>query len=95
MTFKSEFIRIAGGPLLYYTDYTTTNLYVAKSFGNEVQTITITNDSPTDTVQISFDGATLESDIKPAESLTLEVAGKSSIYVKATAGGGNVRLWAW
>jgi len=95
MSFQSEFTRVAAGPLLYYVDYTTTNLYVQKSFGNEIQTLTITNDSTTDPVQASFDGATLESTIKPGETLSIHVAGKSSVYIKATTGGGNIRIWAY
>ena len=95
MSFNSEFIRVAAGPLLYYVDYTTTTLYVQKSFGAQIQTLTVTNDHASDVAQLSFDGATLESDIKAGETLTINVAGKTSVYIKATAGGGNVRLWAW
>lgn len=95
MSFNSETTRVAGGPLLYYTDYTTTNLYVQKSFGGAANTITMTNDSASDPVQCSFDGATLETDLKSGETLSINVAGKTSIYIKGTAGGDNVRIWAW
>ena len=95
MSFASETTRIAGGPLLYYTEYTTTNLYVQKSFGGQANTITLTNDSSTDPVQCSFDGATLETDLKVGETISLNVGGKTSIYIKATTGGDKVRIWAW
>lgn len=95
MSFNSEFTRVSSGPALYYTEYTTTNLYVLKSFGSSIHTITIANDSTTDPVQASFDGATLESTINPAETLSINVAGKTGIYIKATTGGGTVRIWGW
>ena len=83
-----------GGPD-FYQEYTTTNLYVERSFSGALHTITIKNDSATDPVQLSFDGSTLESDVKVGETLEINVAAKTSIYVKATAGGDTVRIWGW
>lgn len=89
------YARMAGGPVNYYTEYTTTNLYVQKSFGGNINVITITNDSTSDTVQVSFNGATLEGDIKYGESMTLNTNTKTSIYIKGTTGGDKVRIWGW
>jgi hypothetical protein len=93
MGFQSDFVQITGGPVTYYTEYTTTNLYVEKSFGRTLTRVTITNDSATDTVQFSYDGATLEGDLKSNESITVHLGGKTGVYIKGTAGGGNVRIW--
>ena len=90
-----QLVRISGGPIDYYLEYTTTNLYVQKAFGGGINSLTVTNDSSTDTVQLSYDGATLEGDLKPGESITLNVATKTSVYIKGTAGGGNVRIWGF
>jgi len=86
---------IVGGPISFYEEYTTTNLYVERVFGGGVNSITITNDSTTDTVSASFDGATVEAELKPGESLTLNTATKNSIYIKGVAGGGKIRIWGW
>ena len=88
-------VRITGGAKTYYADYELTNLYVEKPFPGDVNTITITNDSATDTCQVSWNGAVLEGDIKPGESLTYNVSTKTSVYVKGTAGGDKVRIWGW
>ena len=87
--------RLSGGPASYYLEYTTTNLYVEKALGGNVNEITVTNDSSTDTVQVSFDGSTLESDIKAGETGNLRCSTKTSVYIKATAGGDTCRIWAW
>lgn len=92
---KSEVVRIAGGPISFYEEYETTNVYVEKAFGGNVNVITITNDSTTDPVQISYDGATLDGDIKSGESLTLNTTTKTSIHIKADTGGDKVRIWGW
>jgi len=79
----------------YYQAYTLTNLYVEQVFGEHISTINLTNDSTTDTVQFSFDGATLAGEVKPGESLTITVDQKASIFVKGTAGGDIVRIWSY
>ena len=93
MAYQSDFIQISGGPVTYYTEHTATNLYVEKSFGRTLTRITITNDSTTDPVQFSFDGATLDGELKGNESITVHLGGKSSVFIKATTGGGKVRIW--
>ncbi len=90
-----EFIRIQSGGVHFYEDYHCTNLYVERLLGGGVNTITITNDSSTDTAQISWDGATLEGDIKAGESMTFNCGTKTSVYLKATAGGDHVRVFGW
>jgi hypothetical protein len=87
--------KLVGGPVDYYTEITTTNLYVATVFGDAMNTITLSNDSTTDSVQASYDGATIETELKPNESVTLNVMGRNSIYLKGTAGSGKVRIWGW
>ena len=95
MSFDSNFVRVVGGAAHFYEDYELTNLYVQRLLGGNVNTITITNDSATDTAQISWDGATLEGDIKPGESMTFNCNTKTSVYLKGTAGGDNVRVFGW
>ena len=97
MSFVTEpkLVRLGSGPISYYEEYTTTNLYVQRSFGGNINEILITNDSTSDTAQISWDGATLEADIKAGETLPLKTTSRSSIYIKATTGGDKVRLWGW
>jgi len=91
----SKPVRVVGGNVNFYEDYQTTNLYVEKVFGGVAGSLTITNDSLTDVVSLSFDGATLEAELNTGESLTLNVAGRTSVYVKADTGGDQTRLWAW
>jgi len=83
------------GDFDYFNTYTLTNLYVEQVFGEHISTINITNDSTTDTVQFSFDGATLAGEVKPGESLRLNVDQKYSVYVKGTAGGDDIRIWSY
>ena len=91
----SRYSRITGGPDSFYEKYTTTNAYVARVFGGNVNTITVSNDSTTDDIQVSFDGTTLKAEIYSGETLTLYTNTQSSVYIKATAGGGTVRIWGW
>ena len=78
----------------YYNEYTTTTLYVELPFGFSANTVSFVNDSETDTVQISFDGATLKYDLKGAEYKDLSCGGRTSVHVKATTGGEKVRVSA-
>ena len=91
----SKTVRMVGGPINFYEDYTTTNLYVERPLGGLVTSITLTNDSATDTVSISFDGATAEADLKPGEPLTLNTAARNKFYICGVAGGDSVRIWGW
>lgn len=88
-------VRVIGGPISFYEEYTTTTLYSARALGGACNSLTVTNDSATDTISLSYDGATLEADLKAGESLTLNTTDKSTVYVKGDAGGGNVRIWCW
>jgi hypothetical protein len=88
-------VKIIGGPISFYEEYQTTTLYVARALGGQCHSLTVTNDSLTDTVSVSFDGATLEADLKAGESLTLNTTAKTSVYIKGDAGGDNVRIWGW
>lgn len=83
------------GDYQYYDAYTLTNLYVEQVFGGRISTINLTNDSTTDTAQYSFDGVTLHGEVKPGESVKVNVDQKPSIYVKGTAGGDSLRLWSY
>ena len=93
--FHNNKVRLTGGPAKYYMEYTTTNLFVEKTFGAQANTLSISNDSDTDDIQISYDGATLEADIKSGETQELHMKGQTRVYIKATAGGDKVRIWAW
>ena len=91
----SKLVQIVGGPLQYYLNYTTTNAYVECVFGGNILTITLANDSTTDTVSVSYNGATLKCELSAGESITLHTSGYASIYLRGTAGGGKVRVWGW
>ena len=91
----SKPVRIVGGAISYYEEYTTTNAYVERPLGGAVNTVMFGNDSTTDIISISFDGATLEADMKHGETLTLNVQGRTSVYIRGAAGGGKVRFWCW
>lgn len=88
-------VKIVGGPIEYYTSGTTTNLYVEKALGDGLDSITISNDDSSDALQFSYDGATLEGNLLAGESITANVKGKRSIYIKGTAGSGAYRIWGW
>jgi len=88
-------VQAAGSPLAFYLEYTgLTNAYVEKVFGANAHTITISNDSATDPVQLSWDGVTLKTELKGNETITIGTDGHASAWIKGTAGGGNVRIWA-
>ena len=84
-----------GGNPDYYDEYTLTNLYVEKVFGGYLSTINITNDSTTETTSFSYDGATLAGEVKPGESVTINVDQRSSIYIKGSVGSDTARIWGW
>jgi hypothetical protein len=91
----SKPVRLVGGPISFYEEYTTTGLYSQRPLGGIANSLTISNDSATDTVSISFDGATLEAELKAGESLTLNISSLSKCYIMGAAGGDKVRLWGW
>ena len=88
-------VKIVGGPISFYEDYTTTIAYVERPFGGACNSITVTNDSATDTISLSFNGATVEADLKAGESLTLNTQDRLSIYIIGATGGDNVRIWGF
>ena len=84
---------IIGGPIKYYTAYASTNLYVQKSFGGDVNTLTIYNTHATDVAQFSYDGVTLHGDLEGKESITIHTSGSSGIWLKSTGGTATIRVW--
>jgi putative lipase involved disintegration of autophagic bodies len=84
---------IVGGPIKYYTGYSSSNLYVQKSFGGEVHNLTIQNTHATDPAQFSFDNSTLHGELSAGESITVNVGQATSIYLKSTAGTAVIRVW--
>jgi hypothetical protein len=91
----SKMVRVAGGVVSFYEKYLVTTLYSERSFGAGVNTITVSNDSTTDTVHLSFNGSEVEGDLTVGESVTINCSTKNSIYICGDAGGGYVRLWGW
>jgi hypothetical protein len=89
----AKMVRTTRGPISHYEEYTTTNLYVERLFVAPMNEITVTNDSQVDTISLSLNGATLLADIKPEETLSINLNARSSIYVRGASGGGNVRIW--
>jgi len=86
-------VRKTGGPLLSYEEYTVTNLYVERTFGASCHAVTVSNDSTTDTVSLSWNGSALIADLKAGETLELTVKGQSGVYVRGAVGGDKVRIW--
>jgi hypothetical protein len=84
-----------GGNPDFYQEVTLTALYQQVPFDGRLSTITMANDSPTDDLEFSYDGATLAGVVKPGESLVLHVDQKDSIWIRGTAGGDDVRLFGW
>lgn len=93
--FRDNAVVITGGPVKYFETYATTNLYVERPFGGPCKTVTVSNDSSSDTVSLSYDGATIDGRLKSGESVTLNVQNKTGLYVKGDSGGDEVRIWAW
>lgn len=91
----SQSVRTVGGPASFFENYQTTNLYVERTFGANINTITVSNDSATDTVYLSYDGATRDGILTAGESITLNTTDLKSIYIQGVAGGGYVRIWGW
>jgi hypothetical protein len=91
----AKMVRVIGGPVSFYENYQTTTLYVPRAFSGNVNTITVSNDSATDTVTLSYDGATVDGSLEHGESITLNTTELSSIYIRATVGGDYVRIWGW
>lgn len=88
-------VRVVGGPVSFYEHYQTTMLYEERVFGGSVATVTISNDSETDTIYLSYDGATVDGSLSKKESITLNVDNLSGIYIRGDVGGGYVRIWGW
>jgi len=91
----SQIVQLTGGAVSFYDKYQTTILFVERVFGGNVNTVTVSNDSATDTVALSFDGASIDGELQHGESITLNTSAKSSIYIRGTAGGDYVRSWGW
>lgn len=89
---KKTSARIIVGDL-QYEEYTTTGLYVERVFPADVTHIILANDGDSD-VQISFDGATLDGELKARETVALDTAAKGSIFLKSDVAGQVVRYWA-
>jgi hypothetical protein len=76
----------------YYTALTTTTLYQECSFGFPAQRLSLVNDSDSDPVQVSWDGATLHYGLGAAEFKDIPADGRTSVYIKATTGGEVCRV---
>lgn len=90
----SEKVRLSGGAVHFYENYETTSLYVQKNFGSFLNTLVVANDSTSDTVFISFDGATLAGEVYPKESMELNVSDKSCVYLRGKTGD-MARIWGY
>lgn len=92
---SAKAVKVVGGDTNYYKEVTTTNLYVEQVIGGKINTLTVANDSASDVVSVAFDGATVETELKAGETVTLHTVSITSVYIKGTAGGDKVRLWGW
>lgn len=84
-----------GGNPDFYEAVSLTALYQQIPFDGRLSTMTLVNDSPTDALEFSFDGATLAGVVKPGESLVLHMDQKDSVWLRGTAGGDSIRLFGW
>lgn len=91
---KKTTARITAGEV-QYEEYTTTVLYVQRVFPTDITHFTITNDTAGQDVQFSFDGATLDGEIKSNETITINTVAKTSVYIKSDSGGAVTRYWAY
>ena len=78
----------------FFNNYTTTNAFVELAIGFPAQLLSVINDSDTDPVQISWDGTTTHHELQGAEFKDLAADGRTSVFVKATAGGEKARITA-
>lgn len=92
---SAKAVKVVGGDTNYYKEVTATNLYVEQVIGAKINTLTVTNDSATDVISVSFDGATVETELKAGETVTLHTVSIASVYVKGAAGGDKLRIWGW
>lgn len=88
-------VEIVGRSSTFYNAGSTTGLYAQINFGLPLNTITVVNDSGTDTINISFDGATLAGSLYPNEDISINVLNKSSIYIRGLSGGDGYRIWGY
>jgi len=96
MTFdETKRVKSVGDVYEFYNTGTTTNAYVQTTFPAKVDCLTISNDSATDPIQYSYDGAILEGNLLANENITVYVKSKGSIWLKGTAGGGTYRVFSW
>ena len=81
----------------YFLKSTCTNAYVQKTFGVTINHLTVQNKDTAQTVSLSFDGATQAGELSAGESVTMNVTGKSSIYIKSdtSPNDGTFRFWGW
>jgi hypothetical protein len=91
----SKEVTITGGAVSFYDKYQTTNVLAERVFGGDIKTITVSNDSTTDGVILSFNGAAYAGELNPGESITLNTKSRTGVYVRGVAGGGYVRIWGW
>jgi hypothetical protein len=87
-------VLISGGKCKYYATGTSGTLYEEKVFGPASKTVTISNDSATNIITFSFDGAYTDGAVLPTESITVNVLDKASMFIKGSEEG-EYRLWAW
>lgn len=77
----------------YFDEYTSGVMYQEIIFPDGVDDITISNDSSTDDLHWSFDGASLHGKLFAQESKTINVYEKKKIYIRGLVGGDSFRLF--
>lgn len=86
-------VSLSNNAVTYHEELTSNVAYTKTVFPCGLDTITLSNDSTTDSIRWSFDGATVEGTIKPNESITVNVFEKPSIWIRGLVGGSFYRLW--
>tara|TARA_R110002110_G_scaffold198681_1_gene409208 strand:- start:156 stop:485 length:330 start_codon:yes stop_codon:yes gene_type:complete len=59
------------------------------------QGIVIANDHATREIRFSFDGITVEGDIKSGETMSFSFLKRKVVYLRGQTGAEGYRLWAW
>jgi len=80
----------------FYKEYDLTVLYYQFQFGFPATKIYVVNDSDNYTAQVSFNGTSLNGELKPHEDITLYADDATSIYARITdaTGTNNLRVFA-
>lgn len=85
--------RVVGSNEKYFNSGLATTVFAFLPVGSNMNTIIISNDSSTDTIQYSFNGASIDGILQPKEHITVNVKDVDGIYIKSLNGLSPYRVW--